>query len=211
MGKIIGIDLGTTNSVVAVMEGGEPVVIGHLFGVDEYPAGEGRRGHAEGGDVVRADECVRLDDAAVLDSQHVDHQRLVVFLPGGAQVADQGWAAVRSCGKRAPIERPAEELGRRVDARHWWIGLHRDADVIGEELAEVGVVTDALHRSAGPSSRRHLRTRGLSYVTKRSVAFHVSQMILDCNQVSAKACGRYGPVRLMTDRVLASGVHLVRW
>ena len=27
MGKIIGIDLGTTNSVVAVMEGGDPVVV----------------------------------------------------------------------------------------------------------------------------------------------------------------------------------------
>ncbi len=27
MGKIIGIDLGTTNSAVAVMEGGSPVVI----------------------------------------------------------------------------------------------------------------------------------------------------------------------------------------
>ena len=27
MGKVIGIDLGTTNSVVAVMEGGEPAVI----------------------------------------------------------------------------------------------------------------------------------------------------------------------------------------
>ena len=29
MSKIIGIDLGTTNSCVAVMEGGEPVVIKH--------------------------------------------------------------------------------------------------------------------------------------------------------------------------------------
>ncbi len=32
MGKIIGIDLGTTNSVVAVMEGGEPVVISNAEG-----------------------------------------------------------------------------------------------------------------------------------------------------------------------------------
>ena len=34
MGKVIGIDLGTTNSVVAVMEGGDPVVI---------PSAEGSR------------------------------------------------------------------------------------------------------------------------------------------------------------------------
>ena len=27
MGKVIGIDLGTTNSVVAAMEGGEPIII----------------------------------------------------------------------------------------------------------------------------------------------------------------------------------------
>ena len=32
MSKVIGIDLGTTNSVVAVMEGGEPVVIPNAEG-----------------------------------------------------------------------------------------------------------------------------------------------------------------------------------
>ncbi|HEY5630088.1 MAG TPA: Hsp70 family protein, partial [Candidatus Limnocylindrales bacterium] len=32
MGKIIGIDLGTTNSVVCVMEGGEPKVIANAEG-----------------------------------------------------------------------------------------------------------------------------------------------------------------------------------
>jgi molecular chaperone DnaK len=32
MSKIIGIDLGTTNSVVSVMEGGEPVVIANREG-----------------------------------------------------------------------------------------------------------------------------------------------------------------------------------
>ena len=32
MGKVIGIDLGTTNSVVAVLEGGDPVVIPNAEG-----------------------------------------------------------------------------------------------------------------------------------------------------------------------------------
>ncbi|MDD4601798.1 MAG: Hsp70 family protein, partial [Negativicutes bacterium] len=32
MAKVIGIDLGTTNSVVAVMEGGEPIVIANTEG-----------------------------------------------------------------------------------------------------------------------------------------------------------------------------------
>ena len=36
MGKIIGIDLGTTNSVVAVMEGGEAVVIPSSEGAVSY-------------------------------------------------------------------------------------------------------------------------------------------------------------------------------
>ncbi|MCW5881599.1 MAG: Hsp70 family protein, partial [Anaerolineae bacterium] len=39
-GKVLGIDLGTTNSVVAVMEGGDPVVIPNAEGSRTTPSVE---------------------------------------------------------------------------------------------------------------------------------------------------------------------------
>mgnify|MGYP001422031895 CR=1 FL=1 len=47
MGKIVGIDLGTTNSVVAVMEGGEPIVIATAEGTRTMPSVVGFKANGE--------------------------------------------------------------------------------------------------------------------------------------------------------------------
>jgi molecular chaperone DnaK len=103
MGKIIGIDLGTTNSVVAVMEGGEPVVIPTAEGgrlcpsvvaftkSGEQPVGQTARRQA----VVNSDNTVfsvkrlmgrRFDEAEVQKARKVLPYKIVEGPAGDARV-----------------------------------------------------------------------------------------------------------------------------
>ncbi len=80
MGKIIGIDLGTTNSVVAVMEGGEPTVISSAEGELRFIPFEYHEDPAE----------TRRSVEGLLD---LDFE--ILCLDHGAPVTDDPKAAIR--------------------------------------------------------------------------------------------------------------------
>ena len=65
MSKIIGIDLGTTNSCVAVMEGGEPVVIANSEGARTTPSVVG---FTKTGDRLVGQACTDLLEAVCTGS-----------------------------------------------------------------------------------------------------------------------------------------------
>ena len=67
-GHIIGIDLGTTNSVVAVIEGNEPVVVPNAEGQPRLPSVVA---YLEDGQVIVGE--------IVAESGHDAEQRLAVF------------------------------------------------------------------------------------------------------------------------------------
>ena len=71
MGKVIGIDLGTTNSCVAVMEGNEPVVIANSEGARTTPSVVGfqKDGQRLVGQIAKR-QAVANSDRTVISISH---------------------------------------------------------------------------------------------------------------------------------------------
>ena len=73
MGKVIGIDLGTTNSCVAVMEGGEPVVIPNSEGNRTTPSvlGISKTGERLVGQVAKRQAITNPDNTVISIKRHM--------------------------------------------------------------------------------------------------------------------------------------------
>jgi molecular chaperone DnaK len=146
MGKIIGIDLGTTNSVVAVMEGGDPVVIPTAEGgrlcpsvvaftkSGERPVGQTARRQA----VVNSENTVfsvkrlmgrRYDDPEVVKAREILPYKIVEGPSGDARIH------IPQTGK----EYTPQEISAMVLAK-----LKRDAEAyLGEEVKQAVITVPA--------------------------------------------------------------------
>ncbi len=73
MGKIIGIDLGTTNSCVAVMEGGQPVVIANSEGMRTTPSVVGftKTGERLVGETAKRQAVTNVDGTVISIKRHM--------------------------------------------------------------------------------------------------------------------------------------------
>ena len=100
MGKIIGIDLGTTNSVVSVMEGGEPVVIPSAEGGRTFPlivAVNPKTGERLVGQVAKRQAVVNADNTIFSSKRFMGRKvdepavkRAMEFVPYGVTGAPNG-------------------------------------------------------------------------------------------------------------------------
>ena len=79
MGKIIGIDLGTTNSCVAVMEGGEPVVIANAEGMRTTPSvvGFAKDGERLVGEIAKRQAVSNPDNTVISIKRDMGSDRKV--------------------------------------------------------------------------------------------------------------------------------------
>ncbi len=130
MGKIIGIDLGTTNSVVAVMEGGDPVVIANEEGGRTTPSVVGFAGDGERlvGQVAKR-QAITNPENTVYSIKRFMGRRFnevgeeIKMVPYKVIEAKNGDARVSAAGKEySPPEVSAMILGKLKRAAEAYLG-----------------------------------------------------------------------------------------
>jgi molecular chaperone DnaK len=130
MSKIIGIDLGTTNSVVAVMEGGQPVVIPNQEGGRTTPSvvGFAKSGERLVGQVAKRQAVTNPENTIYsikrfMGRRHNEVTEESKLVPYKVVSGDHGDARVEGLGKKySPPEVSAMVLGKLKEAAEAYLG-----------------------------------------------------------------------------------------
>src|SRR3954468_15302290 len=146
-GKLIGIDLGTTNSVVAVMEGGQPTVIVNQEGARTTPSVVGltKEGERLVGQVAKRQAVTNPENTVFsikrfMGRKHDEMTSEVTRVPYKVVRADNGDAWVEARGKRySPPEISAMILGKLKQAAE---------DYLGEKVSDAVITVPAYFNDA---------------------------------------------------------------
>jgi molecular chaperone DnaK len=146
-GKVIGIDLGTTNSVVAVMEGGQPAVIVNQEGARTTPSvvgltkdGERLVGQVAKRQAVTNPENTVFSIKRFMGRKHDEVGSEAKRVPYKVVRADNGDAWVEARGKKySPPEISAMILGKLRQAAE---------DYLGEKISEAVITVPAYFNDA---------------------------------------------------------------
>src|SRR5881394_342971 len=130
MGKIIGIDLGTTNSVVAVMEGGQPTVIANQEGQRTTPSvvaftkgGERLVGQVAKRQAITNPENTIFSIKRFMGRRHEEVSEEMKMVPYKVVRGDNGDARVEIMGKKySPPEISALILTKLKEAAEAYLG-----------------------------------------------------------------------------------------
>uniref|UniRef100_UPI0025CEDD6C Hsp70 family protein n=1 Tax=uncultured Corynebacterium sp. TaxID=159447 RepID=UPI0025CEDD6C len=127
MGRAVGIDLGTTNSVVSVLEGGEPVVIANSEGARTTPSvvAFAKNGEVLVGQSAKNQAVTNVDRTIRSVKRHI---------------GDDGWTTGEIDGKKYT----AQEISARTLMK-----LKRDAEsYLGEDVTDAVITVPAYFNDA---------------------------------------------------------------
>jgi len=147
MSKVIGIDLGTTNSVVAVMEGGEPTVIVNQEGARTTPSvvGFAKEGERLVGQVAKRQAVTNPENTVFsikrfMGRKHGEVAQETARVPYSVLKADNGDAWVEVRGKKySPPEISAMILQKLKTAAE---------DYLGEKVTDAVITVPAYFNDA---------------------------------------------------------------